>query len=609
MPETKNIERMPLFFGTQGRSLFGWYHSPKNNRQSVAMVICPPIGYEYVHTHRSLRHLADHLARSGIPCLRFDYDGAGDSAGADEDPDRVSAWLASIRLAISQARELSGCKRLGLIGFRMGATFAAMIAAEMDLACLVLWAPCLRGRNYSREMKALRMSGIHEQQNSEKTDTIIEGGGFVLTEQTIEDLSKIDLHKIIPRQTKTLVVMRDDLAEASQRLDQWGEHGVQLDYLKFSGYADIVAEPHYTKVPFETIGHITQWITSALAGESAIGANRTVTNTGSIRPICKSVSMAVSAPACEGGHINHEAADIRETIYPFGENNRLFGILSEPLNDNGEKRPAIILANAGSVHHIGPNRLYVLLARNISRAGFRCLRMDLPGLGDSFIDDIARENDSYVASSSADIEHAMQALQQEVSSFVVMGLCSGAHAAFHVALDVKSQPIVECLLINPLTFYWKEGMSLSTLPSVDNSWHYYKNTMRQKERWMKLIRGRADVKAILKTIGEKTIKMAKSRIYGLLSHIKLAGPESDNLNDDLKRISNTGRKISFIFSTTDPGYEILMSNAKTAVKKLSRKKMIDIQFIKDADHTFTTSEHRNELVNKVVQHLVRWYYF
>lgn len=607
MSQYNNVERSPLYFGEPQAQLFGWYHWPKKNSQSTAVVICPPIGYEYVHSHRSLRHLADHLAQAGIPSLRFDYHGSGDSAGVDEDPQRVDAWLDSIRAAIRQVRSLSGCERVGLVGFRMGATFAAMIAEQQQLACLVLWAPCVRGRNYTREMKALRMTGNHKAPPSAVPEGVLEGGGFVLTPQTIDSLSKIDLHKVIPQATDILVMMRDDLAEVSQKLDQWITHGVELEYLKFSGYADMVAEPHYTKIPYPAIEQLADWLV----------AHTTPASDGAKKPAAGSAdfydannvarSIVVGPSDFEAQVLNQRMADIRESLFPFAENNRLFGVLSEPLNEEWKKRPTIVLANSGSVHHVGPNRLYVLLARNISRAGFRCLRMDFPGLGDSFIDDSEKENDSYVASATKDIDDAIKALRQDASSFVVMGLCSGAHAAFHVAIELKSQPISECLLMNPLTFYWKEGMSLAGPPGVDNRWHYYKNTMRKKERWLKLIRGEADIIAILHTVREKVAKLLSVWSYRLLRALHLAAPAADNLQDDLKSICHTGRRMSFVFATTDPGYDILMSNAKGAVRKYMRKKMIDIQFVEDADHTFTTNAHRVELVNKVIDHLVRRY--
>jgi len=60
---------------------------------------------------------------------------------------------------------------------------------------------------------------------------------------------------------------------------------------------------------------------------------------------------------------------------------RLFGILTEP--EGAPLGPTVLLLNAGLIHHIGPARLWVSLARRFAAAGMRCLRFDLSGLGDS----------------------------------------------------------------------------------------------------------------------------------------------------------------------------------------------------------------------------------
>ena len=87
------VERRPLYFGNEARPLFGWLHLPAHPPASIGLVICNAFGHEALCSHRSVRHFAERAARQGIPTLRFDYDGTGDSAGTGNDPDRVSSWL------------------------------------------------------------------------------------------------------------------------------------------------------------------------------------------------------------------------------------------------------------------------------------------------------------------------------------------------------------------------------------------------------------------------------------------------------------------------------------------------------------------------------------
>ncbi len=71
----------PLYIG----GCFGWLHEPLPERRTRrAVVLCPPIGNEACNVHRPLVVLAEMLAREGLPTLRFDYPGTGDSILDDE---------------------------------------------------------------------------------------------------------------------------------------------------------------------------------------------------------------------------------------------------------------------------------------------------------------------------------------------------------------------------------------------------------------------------------------------------------------------------------------------------------------------------------------------
>jgi hypothetical protein len=93
----------PLYFGPEARPLFGWLHrAPAPAR--LALAICNPFGYEAICTHRVLRHFAQAAAAAGVPALRFEYDGTGNSAGDDRDPERLASWVASVGHAVDALR-------------------------------------------------------------------------------------------------------------------------------------------------------------------------------------------------------------------------------------------------------------------------------------------------------------------------------------------------------------------------------------------------------------------------------------------------------------------------------------------------------------------------
>jgi pimeloyl-ACP methyl ester carboxylesterase len=288
---------------------------------------------------------------------------------------------------------------------------------------------------------------------------------------------------------------------------------------------------------------------------------------------------------------------IRESIVRFGEN--VFGIVSEPETPTG---PTILLNNGGSTHHVGPNRLYVSIARALSRAGFRVLRYDLPGLGDSVIADAARENDSYLPETTSIIAAAMDALQGD--SFVCMGLCSGAHASFHAARDVGKPAFVESVLINPLTFYYKPGMSLNQSPAVHHEeWQRYLVSMRTLAGWTKLLRGDVRVTRILRTVYSRSRDIARGKLKALRRKKNLG----DDLAADLRRILELGRKMTFVFSRSDPGYDLLMINAGRVVKRFRKRGLVQLWRIDDANHTFEARASRTVMIETLTRHLASRY--
>src|SRR5689334_20064244 len=74
------------------------------------------------------------------------------------------------------------------------------------------------------------------------------------------------------------------------------------------------------------------------------------------------------------------AEDAAENAIVFGGDVRLVGIVTTPAETRAD-RTGVILLNAGVVHRVGPNRLYVTLARRLAQAGLTVLRFDHSGIG------------------------------------------------------------------------------------------------------------------------------------------------------------------------------------------------------------------------------------
>jgi len=94
------------------------------------------------------------------------------------------------------------------------------------------------------------------------------------------------------------------------------------------------------------------------------------------------------------------------------------------------------MLNVGTNYHVGPNRMYVTMARAWTQQGISFFRFDLGGIGDSAVADTYADTLLYSEHSVRDVKAAMDALSERrgIRRFVVMGLCSGAYVAFQTAL-------------------------------------------------------------------------------------------------------------------------------------------------------------------------------
>jgi pimeloyl-ACP methyl ester carboxylesterase len=121
-----------------------------------------------------------------------------------------------------------------------------------------------------------------------------------------------------------------------------------------------------------------------------------------------------------------------ERIIQFGPAAGLLGVLTEP-DTSVPEVPAVLLLNAGVLHHVGPFNWYVALARRLAALGFPVLRFDLAGIGDS---PIRADGLTEVERALADVGAAMDHLSHRDTArrFVLMGLCSGAMFAHHAAV-------------------------------------------------------------------------------------------------------------------------------------------------------------------------------
>ncbi|HMZ07640.1 MAG TPA: alpha/beta hydrolase [Anaerolineales bacterium] len=599
------IQNIP-FYVEMGRDvLLAWCHLPEQPVDH-AVLICPPVGHEFINSYRGLRHLADGFARKGIVAFRMEYQGVGDSSGLDTDPDRIQKWLASIERVYKFIKDTCGVKRISLVGLRMGATLATLVSNRLEIEALCLWEPVTEGRRYIREMLALQRTGENADQDVDSTS--LEGGGFVITRETMNDILALSMPQITPTARHIFLFSSDDMPTPGSLIEEWSSRKIIFLHSTLPGYADMMALPHHSKVPSKAIEQISETVIRANIPAIHISCDSfmRLKDHQQARFDCYTYGLSAKESMDAGGGF-----PVSETLCHI-PNTPLFGILSLPLLRDAEHKPTVLLLNSGSVHRVGPNRNYIYIVRQLLSQGISVMRLDLLGLGDSLHPDPSLENNPYMPEALDNVRDAIAFLKEHhrVNNIILMGVCSGAYTSFQFALHSHEETLHAIMPINPLTFYWREGMSLDVAPSNTYfEWNQYQESMRRKDKWMKVLRGEKNIPELAATVISVVKIKSKAFVEPILNQTRrLLGEKNiEDLSHDLEQVIRHGRQVRFIFAVGDPGYQLLLDGARKTVTKLQDKKSLHLEFIPKANHNFSSHLGRTQLLKKLNDHFSESY--
>src|SRR3954468_2900556 len=262
-----NLAKAPLYFGAPERQLFGFYHPPAGSRvRATGVLLCNPLGDDLIRAHRPFRHLAEELSAAGFPVLRFDFDGTGDSAGDERDPNRVATWRADIGRAAAELRARSGVERLALVGLRLGGTFAALGATDLGgVDALVLWGAYDSGSAFvSEATKAHKMLVMLQPTTFSGGPAASDGQealGFLLANQTVAELGKVDLLSLSRSPAKrTLILDTANVETDSPLVAKLRELGGTVTHRHMPGNKFLIVSPQQSEIPTAAISAITGWL-------------------------------------------------------------------------------------------------------------------------------------------------------------------------------------------------------------------------------------------------------------------------------------------------------------------------------------------------------------
>ena len=428
-----------FWFRSGDYTVLGHIDLPRHSRR-VGILIVPPFGWEDVCSYRPLRFMAQTFAALGVPTLRFDLPGTGDSSGGPQDPDVFESWIRSIADAAAELRSVSGVEQVAAVGIHLGGTLALASSARSDhIQHLILWGAAARGRSILRELRAAanveRWEYLSEPDAPPQPLAGLESGGFLLSAETVSALEKLDAAHWRPQCRRILLLSRDDLPHDANLVAAL-ENSVSTELARGPGYSAMLAQPQEAAFPRET--------TSLIAGFLARDMSNSPQPQSVVRPARTSTVIAGARETicC----VQHSSLD-------------MFGVLAEPAPEWDSSDFCLLYLNAGGVRHIGPNRMWLESARRWAARGVHSFRLDLHGIGESDGEESLNIPALYREGLMEQIGAAIDVLRRDTGlhRFVAIGLCAGAGWGFHAAL--RESDVRAAILLNPSLLYWD--------PSID----------------------------------------------------------------------------------------------------------------------------------------------
>jgi alpha-beta hydrolase superfamily lysophospholipase len=587
----------PLYFSSGDHQLFAWLHRPAVlNPSRVGLVICKPFGYEALCAHRGVRAFAQTAAKQGVPALRFDYRGCGDSADIDPGADQIKVWVEDVLAAVAELRHRTGVQHVCLLGVRLGALLATLAAARsVGIAGLVLVAPVIRGKRYLRELRTARLAAqlgterlaaTHRDVDIEATTPgSMEFSGYAMSAQSMDTLSSIDLTELAaPPVSHALVLDREDLPSARSWHEALLAAGVAAQYQKLPGFVEMaLVAPHFAVVPDSMMEALGSWL-KHLVSDLPL-------STGQL-PTAAAPAVGTALPELRLAAAGSYADGPLERPVSFGAGFPLFGIMTQP-SQKELRRRGVILLNAGADYHMGASRLYVSLARRWARNGYYVLRMDLAGLGDSDTRAGKADDEIFPAEALDDIRDAVAYLRDrhDIKEITLMGLCSGAYHALRAA--AVGLPVERVLLVNPQNYFWSADMTLDDLQlaEVVRNPGLYKERMQSANAWRRLLSGRVNVWRIFKIYAYRQMLVSEAALRNIARSLRIR--LRNDLGRELEDIVGRGVQVTFIFADGEPGIDLLKIQGGSSVKKLGD--YCRVRIIQDADHTFSRSGPRSTM--------------
>lgn len=284
---------------------------------------------------------------------------------------------------------------------------------------------------------------------------------------------------------------------------------------------------------------------------------------------------------------------MRERAVVFGSRASLVGVLTSAEAPAGSAPTGVVFLNAGTVHHVGPHRLYVCAARALAAQGFACLRFDHAGIGES---PAAVDERPFQERFVGEAREALDLLAAEYGCqrFAIVGLCSGTLTAFLTALAdprVTDLVLLTALLQDPATVpdaFVAEAMNRRVARS------YATEKARDGAAWRRVLTGRANYRHVLATGVQMVARQVRPAPVD---------PDVSRIIADLGHLLDRGVAISFVFPEPTTVLEAFRMTIEPAWDALARRGRLQLTILPRSDHTFTRLRDQRSVVDLIGQRL------
>ncbi len=259
----------------------------------------------------------------------------------------------------------------------------------------------------------------------------------------------------------------------------------------------------------------------------------------------------------------------------FGKYDHLVGVENIIASDQG-KNIAMILITAGMLNNVGPFRMYVDIAQELSEKGISSLRFDLSGIGESLgVGSTGKSIDR----AADEVTEAMDYLSEKhgIEEFILYGLCSGADDSVQTALkDDRVKGVIAL-----------DGVGYKTLRFKLNCIPLFVKRMLKWEKWLNKIRN----------IMSSQIAPASLASGG---DVREFPDTPEQACHDFQQLVDRGTQLHFIY-TGGTDYYNYAQQFYDMLPGVNWKNTESTTFFPHMDHVVLLCEDRQELVDHIAE--------